>query len=399
MNYIPRKHYLDKIIPFIGKNLIKVITGQRRVGKSYFLFQLMDYIKNQNTDVNNIYISKELFEYSEIVTFSDLIVFVEAQIRENIQNCLFIDEIQDIEQFEKALRHFQAKNNVDIYCTGSNANMLSGELATYLSGRYIEFKMFGLSYPEFLEFHNLNDSNETLTTYFEYGGLPYLINLKPERTVIAEYLRNIYSTILYKDVVSRWNIRNTHFLESLVLFLAHNTGNVISAKKISDYLKSQKQNISTQLVLNYLHYLEQAYFIFGVMRSEISGKKIFEIGEKYYFEDIGIRNALIGFQLQHINQFLENIVFIHLKIAGYDVTVGKSGDREIDFVAEKENRRIYIQVAYIIADEQVRNREFGNLIAIKDNHEKIVVSSDEFTTDYQGCKHINIRKFLTDILK
>ncbi len=399
MNYIPRKHYLDKIIPFIGKNLIKVITGQRRVGKSYFLFQLMDYIKNQNTDANNIYISKELFEYSEIVTFSDLIVFVEAQIRENIQNCLFIDEIQDIEQFEKALRHFQAKNNVDIYCTGSNANMLSGELATYLSGRYIEFKMFGLSYPEFLEFHNLNDSNETLTTYFEYGGLPYLINLKPERTVIAEYLRNIYSTILYKDVVSRWNIRNTHFLESLVLFLAHNTGNVISAKKISDYLKSQKQNISTQLVLNYLHYLEQAYFIFGVMRSEISGKKIFEIGEKYYFEDIGIRNALIGFQLQHINQFLENIVFIHLKIAGYDVTVGKSGDREIDFVAEKENRRIYIQVAYIIADEQVRNREFGNLIAIKDNHEKIVVSSDEFTTDYQGCKHINIRKFLTDILK
>jgi hypothetical protein len=398
MKYIKRKHYLTKIEPFIGKNIIKVITGQRRVGKSYFLFQLMDYIKEKTPDAHIIYINKEYNEFIEIKNHTDLIEYATLNKKDKAKNYLIVDEIQDIIEFERALRHFQAKNDMEIFCTGSNANLLSGELATFLSGRFIELRMYSLSYPEFLNFHNLSDNNQSLNTYFDFGGLPYLINLKPEKDVVHDYLKNIYHTILYKDIIARWNIRNTFFLENLVTYLAQNTGNIISASRISKFLKSQQINMSTQLVLNYLNYLQQAFFIFGVKRAGIEGRKVFEVGEKYYFEDIGIRNILSGFGQQHINQILENIVYIHLKIAGYEVTVGQLGNKEIDFVAEKNGNRTYIQVAYIIADQKVHKREFGNLIAIKDNYSKIVVSVDEFTNDYQGCQHINIRKFLIEIL-
>jgi len=395
--YIKRPHYLKKIAPFIDKNVIKVITGQRRVGKSYFLYQVMDQLKEKNPNVKIIYINKELYEFDHIKDYHDLVNYVQANKTKNFKNYIFIDEIQDIHQFEKALRNFQAEGTYDIYCTGSNANLLSGDLATYLSGRYIELKLLSLSYPEFLEFHKLENTQDTLFTYLKYGGLPYLIHLTLEDSIVYDYLRNVYNTILLKDVVTRYQVRNVSFLENLVKFLADNIGNFLSAKRISDFLKSQKINISPNIVLNYLNYLVSAFFIFKVQRSEILGKKIFEIGEKYYFEDLGLRHIAISFQQRDINKVLENLVISHLFVSGYDVTVGKMGNKEIDFVGKKNGEKLYVQVTYLIPDETTWQREFGNLLEIKDNFPKIVVSMDEMIgKQYQGIQHYHIREFLSD---
>ncbi len=394
--YIRRKYYLEKINPFIDKGIIKVIVGQRRVGKSYLLFQIMDVIKEKRKTANIIYVNKELNEFEEIKSHQDLLKFVKKNTKAKRKNYVFVDEVQEIEQFEKALRSLNASGKYDIYCTGSNANLLSGELATYLSGRYIEVKIFSLSYLEFLAFHKLKNNRESFLKYIKYGGLPYLINLKLDDLVVYDYLRNVYNTILFKDVVSRYKIRNVSFLENLVKYLADNTGSLVSAKKISDFLKSQKINISPNIVLDYLSYLAQAFFIFKVPRSRIQGRKIFEINDKYYFEDLGLRHSIIGYRQIDINKILENLVFLHLQILGYEVTVGQLGDKEIDFVCEKRGKRLYVQVAYLITEENAK-REFGNLLAIKDNYPKLALSMDEMIDDseYKGIKHINIRDFLS----
>ncbi len=395
--YIKRPHYLNKIAPFIDKNVIKVITGQRRVGKSYFLYQIMDQLKEKNPDVKIIYINKELYEFDHIRDYHDLISYVQIQRSSNSKNYIFIDEIQDIIQFENALRSFQAEDRYDIYCTGSNANLLSGDLATFLSGRYIELKLLSLSYPEFLKFHKLENTQDNLFAYIKYGGLPYLIHLSLEDSIVYDYLRNVSSTILLKDVVSRHQVRNVSFLENLVKFLADNIGSLLSAKRISDFLKSQKINISPNIVLNYLNYLVSAYFIFKIQRSEISSGKIFEIGEKYYFEDLGLRHVIISYQQRDINKVLENLVLSHLIVSGYDVTVGKVGSKEIDFIGKKNGGKLYVQVAYLIPDENTWEREFGNLLEIKDNFPKIVVSMDEMIgKQYKGINHYNIREFLNE---
>lgn len=392
--YIKRQYYLKQITPFIDKDIIKVLVGQRRVGKSYLLFQIMDIIKEKHKTANIIYINKELNQFEHIKSHQDLIEFVKQRTKKNRKNYLFIDEIQDIKQFEKALRSLNASAKYDIYCTGSNANLLSGELATYLSGRYIEIRVFSLSYPEFLRFHQLKDSQEAFLKYLKYGGLPYLINLELEDEVVYDYLKSVYNTILFKDVVARHKIRNTAFLERLVEYLADNIGSLVSAKKISDFLKSQKINISPNIVLDYLLFLKQAFFIFKVPRSDIQGKKIFEINDKYYFEDLGLRHSIIDYKQVDINKVLENLVFLHLQIAGYKVTVGQLGDKEVDFVCEKRGERLYTQVAYLITEVN-QEREFGNLLAIKDNYPKIVVSMDEVLgTKYKGVKQMNIRHFL-----
>lgn len=395
-NYIKRKGYLEKINPFINQNLIKVLVGQRRVGKSYLLFQLIDLIKSKTPESNIIYINKEQYEFDEIKTYKELIEFVNTNKNKKTVNYLFIDEIQDIHEFERALRHFALDESLDIYCTGSNANLLSGELATYLSGRYVEFKVYSLSYIEFLDFHTLENNNESLKKYILWGGLPFLKNLEKTEEIISEYLKNIYTTIIYKDIIARFQIRNTVFLENLVHFLATNIGNIISAKKISDYLKSQKINMSTQIVLNYLNYLKQAFLIFNVKRKEIGGKKVFEINEKFYFEDWGILNAIIGFSNIDIGKLIENMVFIHLKINGYEVVIGKSGEKEIDFVGEKNGNKIYIQACYLISDDKVKQREFGNLTEIKDNYPKLVVSLDEYAPkNVEGIRHMHLKEFLS----
>jgi uncharacterized protein len=393
--YIQRKILIDRIDPFIGNSLIKVLIGQRRVGKSYLLFQLMDEIKQRSPNTAIIYIDKEDFKFDHIKTYSDLIHHVELEGKDKKSIALFIDEIQDINEFEKALRHFQGQTKYDIYCTGSNANLLSGELATFLAGRYIQIKVFSLTYPEFLQFHKKRDSSDSLLEYIKYGGMPHLINLKNDEAVYYEYLKNIFSTIVLKDIIARYHIRNVNFLQDLIRFLANNLGSIVSAKRISDFLKSQNISIQSRSVQEYLYYLESVLFIERVKRSEIVGRKIFEIGDKFYFEDIGMRHTLIPFQQNDIGKILENLIYHHLRANNYSVFVGKLANKEIDFIANKNGQTIYIQVAYLIIDDSTHLREFGNLLTIKDNHRKMVISMDELATgNYKGIEHWNARKFL-----
>ncbi|MBD3426410.1 MAG: AAA family ATPase [Candidatus Omnitrophica bacterium] len=398
--YIKRKHYLDKVSSFIDKDIIKVIVGQRRVGKSYLLYQIMDIIRDKGVKAGNIiYINKELHDFDDINTYKDLLEYIEGRIKNKRKHYVFLDEVQEIEKFEKALESMQASGKYDIYCTGSNANLLSGELATHLSGRYVEIKVYGLSYPEFLNFHKLNNDQESLLKYIRYGGLPFLINLEFKDEIIYEYLKNIYSTILFKDIVKRHSIRNVAFLERLVEYLADNTGSLVSAKSISDFLKSQKIKLSPNIVLDYLSFLSSAFFVFKVQRSDVAGKKIFEIGEKYYFEDLGLRHSVVGYKQVDINKVLENLVFLHLKISGYKITVGKLKDKEIDFVCTRGGEKLYVQVAYLIDSQKIIDREFGNLLKIEDNYPKLVVSMDEVGGDkYKGIEQVNIRKFLGSLL-
>ena len=393
--YIERPLYIDKIKPFIGKSLIKVLVGQRRVGKSYLLMQLRDLIKKESPETQIIYINKEQYEFSKITNSDDLFLYLKENVKGDGKVALFIDEIQDIESFEITLRDLVARGKYDIYCTGSNANLLSSELATFLSGRYIEIKVFGLSYSEFLLFYNLQDSVVTFQNYLKFGGLPYLINLNSEIQVAYEYLTSIYNTILLKDVVARFKVRNVKFLENLIAFLAENMGSIVSSKKISDYLKSQKINISTQVVIDYLGYLETSFLIFKVKRTGIEGKKVFEIGEKYFFEDIGIRNAIVGYKTSDIHKVLENVVYLHLRMAGYSVTVGQEGNKEIDFVAQRFGEKIYVQVVYMLTNEGTIKREYGNLLDIADNFPKYVVTMDELTeiSTHKGINRMHVKDF------
>ena len=393
--YIERPLYIDRIKPYIGKNLIKVLTGQRRVGKSYLMMQIRDLIRENEPGTRIIYINKELHEFSMITDNVSLLEYVNRQHAGKGKVALFIDEIQDIDSFEKALRDLVTRKNFDIYCTGSNARLLSGELATLLSGRYIEIRVYGLSYPEYIMFRDIKDSAETFRTFLREGGLPFLIHMGSDVHVVNEYLNTIYNTILLKDVVARYNIRNVKFMENLVLFLAGNIGSIVSARKISEYLKSQKINISIQVVIDYLGYLESSFLIHRVRRSGIMGKRIFEIGEKYFFSDIGIRNVIAGYNPTDIHKILENVVFLHLRIAGYDVTVGSEGGREIDFIASRGGKRIYVQVAYLLEKPETAEREFGNLLEIRDNFPKYVVTMDELneTDSYLGIHRMHVKDF------
>lgn len=396
--FYKRELYLDRIKPFVNTQMIKVLTGQRRVGKSFLIFQLMDYIRLSYPFSDFIYINKELFEFDGLKDYSDLVNYV-TQKRNNLNDkCfLFIDEVQDITNFEKALRHFFAEGGYDIYCTGSNANMLSGELATYLSGRYIEFKVYSLTYNEFLQFHKLEDSSDSFTKFYKFGGLPYLINLPFNELLVSDYLRSIYDTIILKDVVNRYSIRNVRQLQDLTIYLADTIGNLFSANKISEYLKSQRVDLPPKTILEYLTYLNNAYFVKRLRPADIQGKRQFQIGEKYYFEDLGIRHAIRPFRPNDIGQVLENIVCHHLLVNGYNLLVGRDGDREIDFVGEKDGEKIYVQVAYSVMDPKTHEREFGNLLAIKDNYPKMVITMDELEgSSYEGIKQIPIRKFLRD---
>lgn len=395
--YIKRPAYIDKIKPFIGKQIIKVLTGQRRVGKSYILLQLIDEIKVMHPDANIIYINIEYNENELLRTHTALYQYVCARLKDNVPNFLLIDEVQEIQSFELCLRSLLAESKCDITCTGSNAQMLSGELATTLSGRYVQIPIYSLSYSEFLEFHNLNDSNESLILYLRLGGMPYLIHIGLDADVVMEYLKNVNSTILLKDVVARENIRNVSFLENLTAYLADNTGSLLSAFNISKYLKSQHQQIPTQTILNYLRALTHAFYVHKVQRAEVKGLKIFEIGEKYYFEDTGLRNALRRFDFRNdVHKVMENVVYLHLVRNGYRVFVGINGNKEIDFMAEKDDERLYIQVAYMLTDDQTIQREFGNLLAIDDNYSKYVVTMDELAAGnaYKGIKQIHLRDFL-----
>lgn len=397
MKYKHRAYYLQKIEGFINTNLIKVIVGQRRVGKSFMLLQLMDSIQ-ERFSANIIYINKENYDFRAITNHDSLIAYVEKHRSKEDKNYLFIDEIQEIENFEIAIRHFALFDDFDIYCTGSNANLLSGELATLLSGRYVEINILPLTYSEFLDFNEVENSPESLKNYLLWGGLPFVKNLQKDDGFIEEYLRNIRSTILLKDIVQRNQIRNVNFLENLISFLAQHTGSLISAKKISDYLKSQRVEMSPQLVLNYIDFLCQAFLINRVKRIDLKGKRTFEISEKFYFEDWGLMNSVVGFNQFDISKVLENVVYNHLKVNDYDIHIGQIQSKEIDFVATKGGQTLYIQVCYLLSNQEVIDREFGNLLEIKDNYPKYVVSMDEFAPkNIQGVEHFHLREFLIDL--
>ncbi|MDO6429372.1 ATP-binding protein [Flavitalea sp. BT771] len=391
---ISRATYIDRIKPFVRKSLIKVLSGQRRVGKSYLLFQIISFIQSLDPRANIIYINKEDFQFDMIRDAASLHEYILSKSKTDIHNYIFIDEVQDIAEFEKTLRSLLLDENNDLYVTGSNANLLSGELATYLSGRYIEFKVYSLSYSEFLHFHKLNDNAPALESYIKFGGLPYLIHLGLTDTSL-EYLYSIYNTIVYRDVVTRYSLRNNQFLEKLIEFLADNIGSLFSAKRISDFLKSQHTNMPPNQIQQYCAHLANAFIIHEVNRYDLIGRKIFEIGSKFYFENTGIRNVIIGYKIKDRGKLLENIVYNQLLYLGYDVKVGSFHAQEIDFVCERDNERLYIQVALRLDGQATIEREFGNLLAISDNYPKIVISEDHFSGNtYQGIRHMQIRDFL-----
>ena len=399
MATIRRQSYIDKIEKYLGKETIIVLVGQRRVGKSCILKMIRDD-KMADSDNNVIYIDKEKWQYDAIQTYKDLNEYIERYWVNDKHNYILIDEVQDIEEFERSVRSFRTEPNTDIIITGSNASMLSNELSTLIGGRYKEIYIQSLSYNEFLEFHNLSDNDESLSLYIQYGGMPGLAKIGLEEDDAREYQIDIYHTVLLKDVIMRNQIRNVPFLENLVRFLADNIGKLISANSIAKYMKSQGESITSSVVINYISFLCEAYILHKVNRYDIHGKRVFENNDKFYFEDNGVRNAIAGGTREgDIEKVIENIIYEHLIRLGYQVYVGQLQAGEIDFVCTKpEGQRIYVQASYIIAEQATREREFGNLRSIKDNYPKYVISMTPLLTknDDDGITHIHLRKFLRE---
>ena len=399
MATIRRQSYIDKIEKYLGKETIIVLVGQRRVGKSCILKMIRDDKKSDSGN-NVIYIDKEKRQYDAIQTYKDLNEYIEKHWANDKHNYILIDEVQDIEEFERSVRSFRTEPNTDIIITGSNARMLSNELSTLIGGRYKEIYIQSLSYNEFLEFHNLSDNDESLSLYIQYGGMPGLAKIGLEEDDAREYQIDIYHTVLLKDVIMRNQIRNVPFLENLVRFLADNIGKLISANSIAKYMKSQGESITSSVVINYISFLCEAYILHKVNRYDIHGKRVFENNDKFYFEDNGVRNAIAGGTREgDIEKVIENIIYQHLIRLGYQVYVGQLQAGEIDFVCTKpEGQRIYVQASFIIAEQATREREFGNLRSIKDNYPKYVISMTPLLTknDDDGITHIHLRKFLRE---
>ena len=399
MKPIIRQNYLDKIERYLGKETIVVLVGQRRVGKSYLLRQLHD-IKAKESDNHVIYIDKENRQFDFIKTYQDLNAYIDERIDKKKYNYILIDEVQDIQEFERSVRSFRTDPNTDVIITGSNARMLSSDLSTLIGGRYKEIHIQSLSYQEFLQFHQLSDNDESLEKYIRFGGLPGLAMMGLDEEVARDYQMGIYNTILLKDVVMRNKIRNVPFLENLVHFLADNTGKLISANSIAKYMKSQGVSVTPSMIINYFNALRESYVISEVKRYDIHGKRLFENNAKYYFEDHGIRNTLAGGTREgDIEKVMENIVYQQLLCLGYTVRVGQLQAGEIDFVCSKpDGARAYVQVSFIIANDETREREFGNLKAIQDNYPKYVISMTPMVTrsDDDGIIHLHLRQFLKD---
>ena len=399
MNAILRQSYLDKIEHHLGKDTIIILTGQRRIGKSYILRLFRDKVCKE-AGANVIFIDKEKHEFDDIKTYRDLNAYIDERRNKAMKNYILVDEIQDIEEFEKSVRSYYEEPDVEIVVTGSNSKMLSRDLSTLIGGRYKEIYIQALSYEEFMLFHQLSDSDDTLAKYIQFGGLPGLVKMGLDEQDAREYQLDVYHTVLLKDVIMRNQIRNVPFLENLVRFLADNTGKIISANSIAKYMKSQGDRITSTVIINYTKFLCEAYLIHKVNRYDIHGKKLFESNDKFYFEDNGLRNTLAGGSREgDVEKVIENIIYNHLIRLGYEVTVGQLQAGEIDFVCKKpEGQRVYVQASYIISDEATREREFGNLRAIKDNYPKYVISMTPLVgiQDSNGITHIHLRRFLTE---
>jgi len=400
---IKRDLYLNKIRPFIDNDLIKVLTGIRRSGKSVMLELIKDEILANGVLVNQfISLNFENIDNQKYCSAESL----HKYISENISNLsgkayLFFDEIQEVKNWEKCINSLRVNFNCDIYITGSNAKLLSGELATYLAGRYVEFIVYPLSFYEFIQIHrdkNISiDIAEAFKQFINIGGMPFLANLKFDYSSSMQYLEDVYNSVVLKDVMKRNSIRDVDMLEKIIIYVLANVGQPFSATSISKYFKSENRKVSTETVLNYIKACEEAFLFYRIRRNDLLGKKILSVNEKYYIADHGFREAIYGKNNRDINLILENIICIELLRRGYTVTVGKLNNLEVDFVCEKHGERIYIQVAYILATDETSKREFGALENINDNFPKYVLSLDEFTSDRKGIKHINIRDFLLEI--
>ena len=397
MEILTRKHYADKVDSWIGKGNIIVLVGPRRVGKSSIL---KDFIKrhSEEEDINVIYVDKEKKTFKNIKTKDDLDNYIESQYLPGKHNYILVDEVQQIEKFEESICNWYTEDNTDVIITGSNSKMLSGDLSTLLAGRYVEIRVHPLTYPEFLMFHNLQDSDESLMKYLNYGGLPGLrqIGLDSDEHVWA-YLSSVFNTIMLKDIIERHDIRNVPFLNNLIAFYADTTGKLTSANSISKYMKSQGENISSNLVLLYRRFYEEAYLLNIASRYDIHGKKILESNEKVYWDDLGLRNLKAeGGMDSYIEKVIENAVYKHLCFLGYKVQVGVLGAGEVDFVCTKPGETAYVQATYLMGEQATRDREFGPLEKIRDNHPKYVISVTPFLTsrNENGIKHISLREFL-----
>ncbi len=399
MDIIVRKTYLSHIIAHLNKGMMIFLVGQRRVGKSFMLRQLHGWLEQNRPECTVVYVNKELIDFSQITNARELYDYVVPQLTAGRENYLLIDEVQDIEGYEDALRSLHAEDLCQIVATGSNAYIFSSELSTRLGGRYVEIPVYGLSYREFIEFHGLQDSDETLLDYLRVGGLPglRLYNINDEIEV-RDYLQGVYDTIMMRDVIMREQIRNVAFMSNLSRFIADNIGKLISVNSIVKFMKSQGEKISEAVTSTYISHLNKALVINQVSRYDLHGKKLFELIYKYYFADLGLRNYLCGFRVRtSIEKLMENAVYLHLLMQSYNVNVGILRAGEIDFVATKGPRTIYIQVTYLLATEETVKREFGNLAAINDNYPKYVVSMDPVSgelAEYPGIQHVHLRQFL-----
>ena len=397
---IERTRYFNKIEPFIGKPMIKVISGLRRCGKSTFMKMLIDHlIKKGTAESNIIYISMELMEFEFINDYKALYKHVKNVLPKNSKKkYLFVDEIQEIPGWEKAVNSIYAENLADIYITGSNSRLFSSEFATLLTGRYIEIPMFTLGFNEFLQFRGTGKEKEKeFELYLKYGGLPGIHNLDFEDEIVFQYINSIFNTILLKDIVARYSIRDISLLEKITAFVFDNCGSITSSKKIADYLKSQHIKTGVDTVQNYISYLRDAHLVYKMGRFDLKGKRHLELHEKYYTSDVGIRHSVLGYKKNDIAGLLENIVYLELLRRGFTVSAGKFDDLEVDFVASRNDEVIYLQVTYLLASKEVEDREFKPLEKINDNYPKMVLSMDTiWGTNRNGIVRRNIIDFLLD---
>ena len=400
---ISRDNYLERLKAFKDNKLTKVITGIRRCGKSTLLELFKEYLKGEGvSDDNIIHINLELMKYDDVRDYKTFYNLITEKIKNNDRCYLLIDEIQQVDKWEKAINSMNVEFNVDIYITGSNAYLLSSEISTLLSGRYVEIKMLPLSFKEYLEFDHLPHDwtlEDKFNQYLKFGSLPAVPTLPQDNTTINEFLLGIYNTVIVKDVISRNNIKDIGLLEQIVKYVVANTGNIISANKISGYISSQGRGETTKAttVSNYLDMLEKAYIIYPVKRYDIKGKEQLKNLAKYYVVDTGIRNMLMGYSDSDFGHVLETVVYLELIRRGYQVFIGKWYELEVDFIAVKQDEKKYYQVCLTLMDEKVKERELAPLKAIPDNYEKTILSMDKtYITDYEGIKFENIIDFLTE---
>ncbi|MDD3306421.1 MAG: ATP-binding protein [Acetobacterium sp.] len=395
-----RDLYLTQLVQFKDKPLIKVVTGVRRCGKSTLLSLFEEHLRNSGVrDDHIIRMNFEAFEFDKITTYAHLYNYIKNKMTiPNKKYYIILDEVQQVESWEKAINSFLVDSNVDIYITGSNAYLLSSELSTLLSGRYVEIKMLPLSFKEYLDFTDFKKGDNVdaiFKGYLEFGGLPTVVELKDYPDTIAPFLSGIYNTVIMKDVVQRNHVRDAALLESVLKFIAANIGNIVSTKKISDYLTSSGRKTTSDTIDNYLKMLENAFIIYRANRYDLKGKLFLKTLEKYYMVDIGLRNQLTGLRNTDYGHVLENIIYLELLRRGYAVAIGKVGSLEVDFVATKSDIKIYYQVSASIMDEETRKRELKPLQSITDHYPKIILTMDNtLYSDFEGIKVINILEFL-----